>query len=684
VTPTTLTPTTRIEDKHDGRGERERPARRLPIGAEVQSGAGVHFRIWAPNCEKLDVVFERENEADALEPLELVPEGNGYFSGTAVSVGDGVLYRYRTGSGDCYPDPASRFQPQGPHGPSQVVDPGQYAWHDHDWKGLRLEGQVFYELHLGTFTPEGTWNAAAEHLHRLVELGVTVIEVMPVAEFAGAFGWGYDGVDLFAPHHDYGKPDDMRRLVDRAHALGLGVVLDVVYNHFGPDGCYHHAFSSHYLHKERRGNDWGDALNFDGPDSGPVREYFIANAGYWISEYHLDGLRLDATHAIHDSSTEHILAQITRHTRATGGERSLLLIAENEAQNVRLLRPHDEGGYGLDGVWNDDFHHSARVALTEHKEAYYCDYRGTPQELVSAVKWSYLFQGQFCKWQQKLRGTCTFGIPAARFVTYLENHDQVANSARGLRLKNLTSPARYRAMAALWLLAPQTPLFFQGQELGCSRPFLYFADHTDPLANSIREGRRQELAGFQSTTHPDLRAVIADPMSRTAFLESKLDDPADYRENPTFLLFQDLLKLRREDPTFRLQRSESIHGAVLSPEGFALRYLGDGSNDRLLLVNLGRDLYPMPNSEPLLAPPPAMQWSLLWYSEHPRYEGSGISPLEPGRPWRLSGNCTVVLAARPAPPRPEEPEMGSTQPEDDDVHPAIRRKRRENTDASRD
>ena len=220
MTPTTLTPTTRIDDKHDGRGERERPARKLPIGAEVQPGAGVHFRIWAPNCEKLDVVFESENEADALEPLELVPEGNGYFSGTALSAGDGVLYRYRTGSGDCYPDPASRFQPQGPHGPSQVVDPGQYAWHDQDWKGLRLKGQVFYELHLGTFTPEGTWNAAAEHLDRLVELGVTAIEVMPVAEFAGAFGWGYDGVDLFAPHHDYGKPDDMRRFVDRAHAAG--------------------------------------------------------------------------------------------------------------------------------------------------------------------------------------------------------------------------------------------------------------------------------------------------------------------------------------------------------------------------------------------------------------------------------------------------------------------------------
>ena len=245
-----------------------------------------------------------------------------------------------------------------------------------------------------------------------MELGVTTVEVMPVAEFAGSFGWGYDGVDLFAPYHHYGTPDDMRRFVDRAHALGLGVILDVVYNHFGPDGCYHHAFSSHYLHREKGITDWGDALNFDGPDCGPVREYFIANAGYWISEFHLDGLRLDATQAIHDSSKPHLLAELSRHARAAAGERSVLLIAENESQNVRLIRSLEENGYGLDAVWNDDFHHAARVALTGRAEAYYCDYRGTPQELISAVKWGYLFQGQHCKWQQKLRGSSTFGIPA--------------------------------------------------------------------------------------------------------------------------------------------------------------------------------------------------------------------------------------------------------------------------------
>ncbi len=675
--PTAVTSAATIEGKQKKEGEPESQSRRLPIGAESLAGGGVHFRIWAPSCDRIEVVFEPTSEADALIPVELAAEGNGYFSGTAETASDGALYCYRTRNGDCYPDPASRFQPQGPHGPSQVVDSRRYAWNDEGWKGLRLEGLVLYELHLGTFTSEGTWNAAEEHLPRLRDLGVTAIEIMPVAEFSGEFGWGYDGVDLFAPYHVYGKPDEMRRFIDHAHALGLGVILDVVYNHFGPEGCYHHAFSSYYLHKERGRNDWGDALNFDGPHNEGVREYFVANAGYWIAEYHLDGLRLDATHAIHDSSTEHILAEISRHARAAGGQRSILLIAENEAQNVRLVRPDDEGGYGLDGVWNDDFHHSARVALTGHDEAYYCDYRGTPQELLSAVRWGYLFQGQFCKWQQKLRGTCTFGIPAQRFVTYLENHDQVANSARGLRLKDLTSLAQYRAMVALWLLSPQSPLLFQGQELGSSQPFLFFADYTDPLASLVRKGRQQELAGFRSTTHPDLQAGAADPVSRSTMLECRLEDGEDYRENLTFLLFRDLLTLRREDAIFRQQRSESIQGAVLGSEALALRYLDDASNDRLLLINLGRDLYPVPSSEPLLAPPPGREWSLLWYSENPRYGGTSIVPLDSDRPWRLMGNCALVLAARAAQPRPEESEMGTTQLEDDDIHPSIRRQRQE-------
>jgi maltooligosyltrehalose trehalohydrolase len=575
-----------------------------------------------------------------------------------------------------FPDPASRFQPEGPHGPSQVIDPSAFAWTDADWKGLTLEGQVLYEMHLGSFTLEGTWTAAMERLPRLRELGVTAVEVMPIAEFAGAFGWGYDGVDLFAPYHRYGGPDDVRRFVDRAHALGLGVILDVVYNHFGPDGCYHRLFSDDYFHVDRAG-DWGDSLNFDGDNSASVREFFIANAGYWIDEFHFDGLRLDATQAIHDSSADHVVAAITRRAREAAGGRSILIFSENEPENVRQIRPEAAGGYGVDVLWNDDFHHAARVALTGRAEAYYCDYLGTPQELISAVKWGFLFQGQTVKWQQKRRGTSTIGIPAAHFLVYLENHDQVANSARGLRLKDLTSPGRYRALMGLCLLSPQTPLLFQGQELGSRRPFLYFSDHHDELAKAVREGRREELAGFRSTTHPELREYLADPGAESTFLATKLEEPDDYRGVPDFLLIQDLLRLRRDDPIFRAQRSEAIQGAVIGPEAFVLRYFGDGGDCRLVLVNLGRDLYPTANAVPLLAPPPGMDWSILWFSEHPRYGGSGIPPLEPEQPWRAPGHSAVVLTPTPAPDRPEEPDMGTTIVEDYDIHPAIRRRRRD-------
>lgn len=639
--------------------------RRLPVGAEVRDG-GVHFRVWALKRKAVGVVI------DGVRSVPMEPEADGYFAAFAPGAGVGARYRFRLDGEGPFPDPASRSQPDGVHGASEVVDPSAFAWTDAGWKGVELPGQVLYEFHVGTFTPEGTWDAAVARLPRLVELGVTVVEVMPVAEFAGSFGWGYDGVQLYAPYHEYGPPDAMRRFVDRAHALGLGVILDVVYNHFGPDGCYQGLYSEDYLH-HGRASGWGDSLNFD---SAPSREYFIANAGYWIDEFHLDGLRLDAIQAIHDSSDDHVVAAVARRAREAAGGRSIVIFAENEPQNVRVVRPQGEGGFGLDGMWSDDFHHAARVAATGRAEAYYCDYQGTPQELVSAVKWGFLFQGQVVKWQQKRRGTCAFGVPAMRFLTYLENHDQVANSARGSRLKTITSPGRYRALMGVTLLAPQTPMLFQGQELGSERPFLYFSDHHDELAKAVREGRREELAGFRSTTLPELREFLADPGARSTFEASKLVEPADYRDVADFRLIRDLLQLRREDPIFRAQDSARIHGAVIGPEAFVLRYFGDGPDCRLVLVNLGRDLYPTANTEPLLAPPPGMDWSVTWFSEDPRYGGSGIPPLESDQPWRAPGHSAVVLAPVPAPDRPDEPEMGSTEVEDYDVHPALRRRRR--------
>src|ERR1700730_18382039 len=319
---------------------------------------------------------------------------------------------------------------------------------------------------------------------------------MPVADFPGSFGCGYDGVDLFAPTRIYGTPDDFRRFVDRAHSVGIGVILDVVYNHVGPDGNYLKQFSPDYF-TSRYKNEWGEAINFDGPNSGPVREFFIANAGHWIQEYHLDGLRLDATQQMFDSSRDHILAAIGRQVREVAAGRRTLIVAENEPQDAILARPPGRGGYGLDAIWDDDFHHSAMVALTGKNPAYYSDYWGTPHELVSAVKWGTLYQGQWYSWQKKRRGTPALDLESAQFVTYIQNHDQIANSGKGERCHLLTSPGRYKAMTALLLLAPQTPMLFQGQEFASSSPFLFFADHKGELRAKVAQGQGPFLQQFQ-------------------------------------------------------------------------------------------------------------------------------------------------------------------------------------------
>jgi maltooligosyltrehalose trehalohydrolase len=618
--------------------------RRLPIGAEVLSQGGVHFRVWATRCQRVTVIIEHGCPSEAT-PLAttLLPEGNGYFSGLVASAGAGMLYRYRLDDGEqLYPDPASRFQPQGPHRPSQIIDPNAFQWTDSAWPGVRLEGQVIYEMHLGTFTQEGTWEAARRELAELADAGITLIEVMPVADFAGRYGWGYDGVDLFAPSHLYGTPDDCRRFVDRAHALGLGVILDVVYNHLGPDGNYLEQFSPQYF-TDRYSTDWGKAINFDGEHAGPVREFFLANAGYWIDELHFDGLRLDATQNIYDQSADHILAAITRQVRKAAQGRATLLVAENEPQHTKLVRSPAQGGYGLDALWNDDFHHSAMVALTGREEAYYTDYCGTPQEFISMLKWGFLYQGQRYKWQGKRRGTPTFGLKPATFVTYLQNHDQIANSANSLRVHMLTSPGRYRAMTALLLLGPGTPLLFQGQEFAASNPFLYFADHKPDLAPLVRRGRAEFLSQFPSIADPDMQSRLPDPSDLQTFERSKLDLSERQRHTEVYTLHRDLLRLRHQDAVFHSQRPSGVDGAVLGPDAFVLRFFAEDNHDRLLLVNLGRDLHFDPAPEPLLAPPEHMVWEVLWSSEDPAYGGAGIPPLETEDNWRIPGEAAVVL-----------------------------------------
>jgi maltooligosyltrehalose trehalohydrolase len=611
--------------------------RRLPVGAELADTGGVHFRVWAPRTRLVEVILEDGGSAVALDP-----ESGGYHGGAVEAATAGTRYRFRLDGGPLLPDPASRFQPEGPHGPSRVVDPSTFSWTDGGWRGVRLTGQILYEMHVGTFTREGTWKAAARELPELARAGITVLELMPVAEFPGRFGWGYDGVDLFAPSHLYGEPDDFRSFVDLAHALGLGVILDVVYNHLGPDGNYLQEFSQGYF-TDRYSNDWGEAINFDGEDSGPVRQFVLANAAHWIDEYHLDGLRLDATQQIYDASPEHILAALNRQVRAAAGGRATLLVAENEPQDVRLVRPLEEGGYGLDALWNDDFHHAAVVALTGLTAAYYSDYRGTAQEFVSAMKRGFLYQGQRYRWQKKRRGTPTVGLPPATFVTFIQNHDQIANSARGHRRHLLTSPGRYKAMTALMLLGPGTPMLFQGQEFGASAPFLYFADHTPELARLVRRGRADFLRQFPALAAPEMQQQLPDPADPATFEQSKLDLSERERNAEMYALHCDLIALRREDAVFASQVPGGLDGAVLTREAFVLRYLDGAQDDRLLLVNLGRELAIDPAPEPLLAPPAGARWEVRWSSEDPRYGGFGTPPVEGDEGWHLPAESAIVM-----------------------------------------
>jgi maltooligosyltrehalose trehalohydrolase len=608
--------------------------RRFPVGAEAVGG-GVHFRMWAPASKTLDVVFG----GGTTIPLER--EGSGYFSGFAAEARTGGRYKYRLDSGELCPDPASRFQPEGPHGDSEIIDPTIFPWTDQSWRGVALPLQVIYEMHIGTFTQQGTWSSALVELPSLAELGVTVLEVMPVAEFPGRFGWGYDGVLWFAPAHIYGTPKDFRRFVDRAHSLGLAVILDVVYNHLGPDGNYISKFNPHFFCDKT--TDWGPAINFDGDDSAPVREFVVANGCYWIEEFHLDGLRLDATQDIHDCSPDHILSVLGREVRQRAAPREVIFVAENEPQEVKLVWPPDQGGYGLDALWNDDFHHTAMVALTGRNEAYYTDYLGTPQEFISSAKYGYLYQGQRYRWQKKRRGMPGLDTDPAAFVTFLQNHDQVANSAYGLRCDALSSPAKLRALTALMLLGPGTPMLFQGQEFAASSPFLFFADHTPELNRLIREGRAEFLTQFPSLATPELQARLSDPGAPATFQLCKLDHSERATHRAIYDLHRDLLRLRRTEPAFQAQKKRGLDGAVLSSGAFVLRFFGDNGDDRLLLLNLGIDLHLDPAPEPLLAPPADSEWAILWSSEDPKYDGTGTAPLDSEKNWQIPGLAAVVL-----------------------------------------
>jgi maltooligosyltrehalose trehalohydrolase len=622
--------------------------RRLPVGAEVE-GNGVHFRVWAPRSTSVKVLISEQPDMRALcaeEALEC--QAGGYFAGCVTGAKSGVHYKFQLDRG-IFPDPASRFQPLGPEGASRVVDPRTFPWTDETWRGVDREGLVIYEMHVGTFTQSGVWLGATMQLEELARLGITMIEVMPVADFVGSHGWGYDGVNLFAPTRLYGEPDDFRAFVDKAHSLKIGVILDVVYNHLGPDGNFLPEFSADYFSREK--TDWGNSLNFGGANCEPVRDFFLANARYWIEEFHLDGLRIDATQQIFDRSADHILAAITREVRSAAHGRGTYIVGENEPQEARLVRPAESGGYGMDALWNDDFHHSAMVALTGRNEAYYSDYRGSAQEFVSSAKRGFLYQGQIYQWQKKRRGSPCLDLDPARFVTFIQNHDQVANSLSGHRIHTLTSAGSLRAMTALLLLGPCTPMLFQGQEFAASTPFLYFADHREELAKAVAAGRLEFLKQFPSINAPDAAEMVASPEKEETFLRCKLDFADRERHAGIYRMHRDLIALRKSQPLIGEARPGAFDGAILGQNALALRYFGQAQDDRLLIVNLGATIQFDPCPEPLLAPPSRLRWDVIWSSEDPHYGGAGTAPLESEQGhWRIPAQAAALLIPKPLSP----------------------------------
>lgn len=616
--------------------------RRFPIGAELLEDGRASFRVWAPDRKKCHVILQNGHEEANRFALE--KEANGYFSGVFSVAKNGTRYGYTLdGDSRVFADPASRCQPDGPSGLSCLVDP-EFPWTDSEWKGIDAHGQVIYEMHIGTFTEEGTWTAAVAELKRLRDLGITALEIMPVAECPGRFNWGYDGVLMFAPYHVYGTPDDMRKFIDYAHSLNLGVILDVVYNHFGIAENYIYEFSK-FFKSNRYKNEWADAINFDGDQSKPVREFFVANAQYWIEEFHLDGFRFDAIQAIFDSSTPHIMSEITDAAKTSAGSKKLYLSAEIEPQDVRAVRPTSEDGFGATSMWNDDFHHLSRVTATNRNAAYFSDYTAHAQEYISAIKYGFIYQGQRSQWQNKRRGSPTFGLTAHHFVCFLQNHDQVANTGTGERLHQLTSPGRYRALTALWLLMPQTPLFFQGQEYCADTPFRFFADFQDDFGKSVAKGRADFLSQFPDLASKEGTQSLPNPTQYQTFMNCRLSIRERDANNDMTQFHSDLLKLRKTDPLFSRQRADLLDGAVINDDCFLIRYFGDEGADRLLIVNFGKDLKYQRIAQPLLATPVGRKWSILWSSDSTSYGGRGTMTVLENDQWFFPGESTYVFEA---------------------------------------
>lgn len=518
----------------------------MPFGAEVLPDGGVRFRLWAPNATRVDLCLESEKERgrNPMLPLEA-----GWFEKIAPEAAAGSLYRFQIDGKTEVTDPASRFQPKDVNGPSEVIDPNAFRWADQNWHGRPWEEAVIYELHVGTFTPEGSFRGVEQKLDYLRELGVTAIEFMPVADFSGRRNWGYDGVLPYAPDSSYGRPKDLKQLVQTAHAKGLMVFLDVVYNHFGPEGNYLHLYAPQFF-TNRHHTPWGEAINFDGPKSRVVRDFFIHNALYWLEEFHFDGLRLDAVHAIVDESKPEILAELAQTVRERfGQERFVHLVVENVDNRARYLTRNQAGEVQLyDAQWNDDIHHALHTLLTGESDGYYADYSPDPmRHLCRCLTEGFAYQGEPSEYHQQTRGEPSRDLPPTAFVSFLQNHDQVGNRAFGDRITQFVTPNKTKAAMEILLLAPQPPLLFMGEEFAAASPFLYFCDYKGDLAAAVTNGRRNEFARFARFSSPEVRESIPDPNLDSTFSQSKLDwNSLQQKVHSDWLrLYRQLLALRQ-------------------------------------------------------------------------------------------------------------------------------------------
>lgn len=588
----------------------------MPFGAQMGED-GVRFRLWAPGCAQVALCIEDEQHAPRL-PMPAV--GDGWFELTVPHIGPGTHYRFEVADGLRVPDPASRFNPHDVHGASEVVDPCAFAWRDADWYGRPWEEAVIYELHVGTFSPEGSFRGVARQLDYLAALGVTAIELMPVADFPGARNWGYDGVLPFAPDSRYGRPEDLKALVQAAHAKGMMVLLDVVYNHFGPEGNYLHVYAQEFFSAHHH-TPWGAAINFDGPGSRTVREFFIHNALYWLEEYHLDGLRLDAVHAVVDDGLPHILTELAQRVNAgVGSERYVHLILENDANEA-----HHLGTGGYRAQWNDDLHHALHVLCTGESDGYYADYARLPlRHLGHCLAEGFAYQGQASLYRgHARRGEASAHLPPQSFVSFLQCHDQVGNRAFGERITHIAPAPAVRAAAAIYLLAPSIPMLFMGEEFAAKSPFQFFCDFGPELRAAVTEGRRREFRRFARFADPALQAAIPDPNLEQTFLVSRLDWGSlnDQRQAEWLAYYRELLRLRGQHIVPRLVGMRGHCASFDVPAPGALRAvwrLGDGAILRLS-ANLsaqtvrgaapaGKILFTSPNAaEGTLGP-----WSVVW------------------------------------------------------------------------